>query len=499
MEKGYNERENLKGIYNLQIENLKKSPTGPQVCIYENQFRIGSKVSETFINNDGSPAEVLYAMVVAKTQSGKTGSMLEVIGRAVNEGGVSPDNIFIITGLSSKDWKESTKKVFPQIIHSNILHNNDVRQTLALNLNGKQKVLIIIDELHMASSDNQTIASVLKECKFHDPEYCYENDIRIVEYSATPDGVLKDRLKNEERSRRIFAEDGDGYTSCFDLLEQERVFQFKDLSEGNNVLELWRYITNKYNTPKYHIIRTATKNPKKDKTEENLKTLPEFEVLEHNMNTRQEIGDLNAIIRCPPSKHTIIIIKEMLRCAKVLEKQHIGVVYERFCKNVNDSAIIQGLLGRVTGYGVPKDISVFTNIDTINRYKKLWDSEFGDASIKWISNTNNKSTYARDDWCEDDISIMSQQIDCKIFDESERDTTLCKFTQHHFGWKPRKDVGKQGKIKTLISYSSDDIALRKWGINNKCPRRIAQGIDKKWVVWWSKVIYPGVKNIENLS
>jgi sulfur carrier protein ThiS len=488
----YNERENLRKQLNLQIEYLKNSATGPPVCIYENQIRIGSEVSKTFINSDGSPTDVLYTMVVAKTQSGKTGSMLEVIRRAVNEGGVSPYNIFIITGLSSRDWKESNKKVFPQILHSNILHNNDVKSKLALNLNGKKKVLIIIDELHMASSDNQTIAGVLKECKFHDPEYCYENDIRIVEYSATPDGVLKDRLKNEERSRRIFAEDGDEYTSCFDLLEQGRVFQFKDLSEGNDVLDLWKHITNKYNTPKYHIIRTATKNPKKDKTEENLKTLPEFEVLEHNMNTRQEIGDLNAIIRCPPSKHTIIIIKEMLRCAKVLEKQHIGVVYERFCKNVNDSAIIQGLLGRVTGYGVPKDISVFTNIDTINRYKKLWDSEFGDASIKWISNTNNKSTYAKDDWCKDDISIIRQQIDYKIFDESERHTALCEFTQLHFDWKPHINAGKQGKIKTLINHSSDDIALRKWGINNKCPRRIAQGIDKKWVVWWSKVIYPGV-------
>jgi hypothetical protein len=488
----YDERENLKGQYNLQFENLQKSPTGPHVCIYENQIRIGSEVSKTYINSDGSPTEVLYTMVVAKTQSGKTGSMLEVIGRAVNNGGVSPYNIFIITGLSSKDWKESTKKVFPQILHPNILHNNDVKSKLALNLNGKKKVLIIIDELHMASSRNQTIAGVLKECKFHDPEYCYENDIRIVEYSATPDGVLKDRLKNDERSRRIFAEDGDEYTSCFDLLEQGRVFQSKDLSEGNNVLNLLKHITNKYKTPKYHIIRTATKNPKKDKTEENLKILPDFEVSEYNMNTSGDISDLNNLIKDPPPKHTIIIVKEMLRCAKVLYKPHIGVVYERICKNVNDSAIIQGLLGRVTGYKVPNDISIFTNIDTINRYKKLWDSEFNDTSIKWNSNTNNKSTYAIDDWCEDDISIMRQQIDCKIFDESERHTALCEFTQLHFGWKPRIDAGEQGKVQTLIDHSSDDIALRKWGINNKCPHRIAQGTDKKWVVWWSKTRFPDV-------
>ena len=488
----YDERENLKGQYNLQFENLQKSPTGPHVCIYENQIRIGSEVSKTYINSDGLPTEVLYTMVVAKTQSGKTGSMLEVIGRAVNKGGVSPYNIFIITGLSSKDWKESNKKVFPQILHPNILHNNDVKSKLALNLNGKKKVLIIIDELHMASTDNQTIASVLKDCNFHDPEYCYENDIRIVEYSATPDGVLKDRLKNEERSRIIFAEDGDGYTSCFDLLEQGRVFQSKDLSEGNNVLDLWKHITNEYIDPKYHIIRTATKNPKKDKTEENLKTLSDFKVLEYNMNTCQDSGDLNAIITCPPSKHTIIIIKEMLRCAKVLKKQHIGVVYERICKNVNDSAIIQGLLGRVTGYKVPNDISIFTNIDTINRYKKLWDSEFNDTSIKWNSNTNNKSTYAIDDWCEDDTPIVRQQIGYKIFDECERHTVLIEFTSHHFNWTPNASTGKQGNIKELIGHSSDDLVQRKWGISTQNSRRIAQGTDKKWVVWWSKIIYPNV-------
>jgi hypothetical protein len=367
-----------------------------------------------------------------------------------------------------------------------------VRQTLALNLNGKQKVLIIIDELHMASSRNQTIAGVLKECKFHDPEYCYENDIRIVEYSATPDGVLKDRLKNDERSRRIFAEDGDEYTSCFDLLEQGRVFQSKDLSEGNNVLNLLKHITKKYNTPKYHIIRTATKNPKKDKTEENLKILPDFEVSEYNMNTSGDISDLNNLIKDPPPKHTIIIVKEMLRCAKVLYKPHIGVVYERICKNVNDSAIIQGLLGRVTGYKVPNDISIFTNIDTINRYKKLWDSEFNDTSIKWNSNTNNKSTYAIDDWCEDDTPIVRQQIGYKIFDECERHTVLIEFTSHHFNWTPNASTGKQGNIKELIGHSSDDLVQRKWGISTQNSRRIAQGTDKKWVVWWSKIIYPNV-------
>jgi hypothetical protein len=56
------------------------------------------------------------------------------------------------------------------------------------------------------------------------------------------------------------------------------------------------------------------------------------------------------ILTTKPSKHTFIFIKDTLRCAVTIPKQYIGVLYERFTKFPNRASIIQGLLGRATGF-----------------------------------------------------------------------------------------------------------------------------------------------------
>ena len=51
-------------------------------------------------------------MVVAKTQSGKTGSMCATIKQYLEDSSnlIPIENIYIITGLSSCEWKEQTKE-----------------------------------------------------------------------------------------------------------------------------------------------------------------------------------------------------------------------------------------------------------------------------------------------------------------------------------------------------------------------------------------------------
>jgi hypothetical protein len=77
----------------------------------------------------------------------------------------------------------------------------------------------------------------------------------------------------------------------------------------------------------------------------------------------------------------------MLRCAKTLNKGYIGILYDRYNKNPGDSTIIQGLVGRDTGYDNNGTSICYTNIDSIVKYEKLWNSEFEDNTIKWISGT----------------------------------------------------------------------------------------------------------------
>lgn len=46
----------------------------------------------------------------------------------------------------------------------------------------------------------------------------YEDDIKILEYTATPDGTIYDLMKWNEASTKILADVGDGYISSYDLL-----------------------------------------------------------------------------------------------------------------------------------------------------------------------------------------------------------------------------------------------------------------------------------------
>ena len=103
-----------------------------------------------------------------------------------------------------------------------------------------------------------------------------------------------------------------------------------------------------------------------------------------------DIININDRLSEVPSKHTIIMIKEKLKCANTLQnKQNIGVMIERWKEMANDSLVIQGLLGRCCGY-LNHDIICYTNIDTIKKYEDLFDSRFAEEDLDdicWNSNT----------------------------------------------------------------------------------------------------------------
>lgn len=454
------------------------------VQTHENQYEIALKVEAAMSENN---YQTLYIMVIAETQSGKTGSMLEIIKMAINVYKTPPKHIFIITGLSSTEWKRQTKDRFPGIFEEHIFHNNDVEGKLEMSLRGKKNVLIIIDELHMAAKDDQTIAKAFKNCKLDDPEFTTKNQIRIVEYSATPDGPLRDRMRLDQRSQIITAKAGTGYVGPFELLDRGDIFQAKDLSEKHHVAELHAHIMGKFHEPKYHIIRVHTQGKKKDKISSNfdeLKYIGNFDTKTYQQKDG-DIEDINVFLSTPPERHTFIFIKDMLRCAKTLVKTNIGVVYERLAKNVNDTAIIQGLLGRMTGYDVPDYISIFTNINTVERYRQLWETHFDIDEVPWNCNTKRTLTYATDVWCEDPArGIKNRKLDIsyRLFSEEERWTTLAAFTKQYMNWIPKKESGMN--IKDLSNYTGQEIAKRKWGVNHSFKKRIARGCDGVWVILW---------------
>ena len=375
-----------------ELEILKL--TGKSV-IFENQEIISSRVVTAFKNR-----KIINIMVVSKTQSGKTGSMCATIKQYLEDTSnlIPIENIYIITGLSSCEWKEQTKERMPESIQTRVFHRCELPNTFVDEIKDKQNVLIIMDEIQVAAKKGQTIYKTFKNAGLLNKSKLYENDIKILEYTATPDGTIYDLMKWNDASSKILADVGDGYISSYNLLQMGRVKQYKELCGYDketgevdekvfkNIEEIKNDIDN-YNNYLYHIIR-AKNGREQDVTIENFKRI--FNSLNYDFikyDRESEIEDINKTLKTEPKRHTFIFIKEMLRCAKTLKKRHIGILYDRYSVNPDDATIIQGLVGRDTGYDNNGISICYTNIDSINRYEELWKSNFEDNTIKWNSKT----------------------------------------------------------------------------------------------------------------
>ena len=383
---------NDKQIILLQLDNLRLK--GKSI-IFENQEIIAANVVCYFKNR-----KIINIMVVSKTQSGKTGSMCATIKQYLEDTSnlIPIENIYIITGLSSCEWKEQTKERMPESIQNRVFHRCELPNTFVDEIKHKKNILIIMDEIQVAAKKGQTIYKTFKVANLLDKSKLYENDIKILEYTATPDGTIYDLMKWGDASSKILATAGDGYISSFNLLQMGRVKQYKELCGYDketgevdeevfvNIQEIKNDIDN-YINPLYHIIRT------KNGTEQDL-TIEHFKKLFNSVSydfikydRESEIEDINKTLILQPEKHTFIFIKEMLRCAKTLKKTYIGILYDRYSKTPDDTTIIQGLVGRDTGYDNNNISICYTNIDSIEKYEKLWQSNFEDKTISWNSKT----------------------------------------------------------------------------------------------------------------
>ena len=495
--------------FNLGIE---ENQLEDENYLHENQLEMATKIRMCF--DDRS---TLSVSAIAPCQSGKTGAMIALVGESMKHHEILLENIFLITGHSSKSWEEQTRTRLPDCLSGRVFHRNRLNQ-FQVEVSGKTNVLIIIDEMHIAAGDKKTVYDVFKNLGYMDSKNLYEKDIKIAEFSATPDGVIVSRRQwDADQHKIVKGNPGTGYTSHADYLKNGRMMQSKDLAgftknkdpdvskvskdqAMQNVADLATSIKEYHgsNNHLYHIIRMPQNKDAQELLRANIKkcTGSDFTVLTWD-ESKTDISCLDTLLQVRPPKHTFILIKEMLRCADTIEKKFIGDVYERYSKNPSDSAQIQGLAGRVCGYGVPNRIRVYVNVASIKKYIELYEGNFENIEgIKWKSTTTGKGTYAdNENYSSSSESSDNTVIGYKLFDDSERHTSLVEFCKEHFEWKPKADAGYN--IRELENHTSHDIITRKWGLNKtKTTRRLAKGVDGKWIVYWLKEKFPEVPSDE---
>jgi len=337
--------------------------------LFPNQVQFGNDIYQKFLNR-----RTHTILAVALTQSGKTGSMLSVIHHMMSSSHIPipVKHIFIITGHSSVDWLAQTRDRFPKSIRRNIFHRNTLDR-FSQRVRTLTNVLIFIDETQIASYHNQAIMKSLLSAGINEDSMFFR-DIKFVLVSATPNSCVKRFIPKRDGYELVYMLPAQGYRSIFSYYDSGHLRQSKDLCgfdvASNSVLpHVYDNIREipLSSTPKYHIIRTHH-SFKHDITIEN------FRHVFRNKCDYLSLPDL-AILSKPPTRHTFIFIKETLRCANTICKDHIGVMYERYARKVSDSAIIQGLAGRATGYH-SANLIIFSHIPSVERYRILWDNHF---------------------------------------------------------------------------------------------------------------------------
>ena len=351
--------------------------------LYDNQIYTANNIV-SYLNNN----RIIAISVYGRTQCGKTGCMVSTIHQFTANNQIPIENIYIITGLSDKQWKADTINRFPNILKSQILHRPNLNAKFINKIKKQKNVLIVMDEIQIASKNNQTINKIFTECGFYDLEYLCDNDIKIVQFSATPDGNIIDLKEWNEHSKNLYLQTGRGYTGTLDFLIQNRLFEYKSLEIIENLTELRTQIL-EYKNPMYHLIRVPSK--KKGKQEQvisNFQKVFKNDNIIFNMDFLEtDKKDINTLLKITPTQHTIIFYCEILRCAKTQHKTYIGISYERYNYKANDSSIIQGAVGRLTGYD-DNGISIcYTNIESINNYEKLLDNNMSYTDVVWNTNT----------------------------------------------------------------------------------------------------------------
>ena len=329
---------------------------------FENQKEFGRSIATAFEN-----MELLHALAVAPTQSGKTGSMVAVIYEFLKHPmlRLPKSNIFLFTGHSSVEWLVQTKERFPNWLHPHIYHRNNL-DTMVRELENKKNVLIIVDECHVAAKPTQTLDKLFQQTMLQNNTKMYETNTKVIQFSATPENLneaYKTRFENAHEE--LHMDVPDSYLSIDKLEEQGRILRANDLCGVSNIDNLFDINPLVYDNireilgeieplePSYHIVRTP-RGLLHDVVIRNFQhtfsARDDFVYLSEPTLRESPSYNLNTLLQTKPTKHTFIFIKDILRCAKTIHHDHIGILYERVVQKPRVSSIIQGLLGRLTGY-----------------------------------------------------------------------------------------------------------------------------------------------------
>ena len=334
-----------------QRENISKSKSDKEELleleekklIYLNQQDAADKCIEAYKNG------AVAVCLIAQPGTGKTGTaqavMIHMATNPNDEEIIYSENIINCTGMSDNDWVTQFKNSVLPPFRDNIFHRQQLNSPMVkVKLQNMKNALIITDECHIASGSKMTMAKIFKEAGILDAKVLENENIKILEVSATPDAVLYDYTKWGTKCAIIKIQPGPSYKGFEIMLKENRILDAPILEDSDDYYELLESFDERFKntTKKYFIFRLM--DPNKKRMFETESEQLGWVCLNHNSDER--IEEIDNLMKNPPEKHTLILVKGFWRASKRITRQHIGGTYEQIPKKQDISVSAQSLVAR---------------------------------------------------------------------------------------------------------------------------------------------------------
>lgn len=401
--------------------------------IFDNQINTGRKIVIKLASNTTRRNHV---MLVAKMQSGKTGtcnSVINIITKSKLYKNMAINKYMFITGMNDCGLKDQTyQRLSEQVFDANIdnIYNSKrskrnlstnkffiLKNSDLLSYDGiLDNSLIFIDESHYGSNEKNILTKFLVKhgIDWRNTNELIKRNIYIVSISATPfDEIISDTAKVKD----IVELDTDkNYFGVSEFIQNELVFSASkdDISESG---EIFTYVDdalnrmNKNNENGVIFIRTQRFNIIKD----NEFIKDNFSIYEmDSSNSKIQYDELSNKIRKilednkhrkiynmlnikPKTKPLIVLIKGAFRAGITIEEEFKKIIYMVYDFSVKADTTAQALLGRLCGYrrndSDIKNTYFYINKEYANQYSN-WEKDFTNRDLipcenlkyEWVSN-----------------------------------------------------------------------------------------------------------------
>ena len=339
-------------------------------------------------------ARCAWVHLAAEMQAGKTGVLNALLRLVFSNWAtlkITPDRVFVITGMNDNAWVKQTKERLPRDVRDGVAHNGGLgkidRALDALNAVAPlANILIVIDESHLASSAVNRPSSVIyaRVAALCPPERWAERGIRFMTISATDPakGVVIDDGKLPISAELVVLKTTEAYQSVKTLYAAGRLRKLEnygDLHKPEGMAELQKAVS-QFAEPRIHILRA--RYGKQEAVADALRrSFPEAIVRPWDSTSRPKsagaedassakMEDINDLLKEAPPQHTFIILKNMFYASKTMHDAHVGVMWDRV--GGKDDTNLQSLLGRACGYNKSSTTIVYTSGQTVTNYLKFW-------------------------------------------------------------------------------------------------------------------------------